>query len=125
MANFNQVGHDCATFIPYPDASSGFNLMITIKYFETEDANKIKAEASLVGLYGSEYDKSCLFTKTLSKEVLLDTNGLDYTKWFEQNYENKEVVDKVLTELASVFNENFGLYQGEFIRALETITQED
>ena len=125
MKNLTQVGHDCATFIPYPYETSGFNLMITIKYFETDEENSIVANASLVGLYGTDYDKSCLFTKTLDKDIVLSRDGLEYQKWFEQNYENKDIVTKILTSLASVFNDNFALYQGEFIRALEEITKED
>lgn len=117
-----QVGHDCATFLPYPDDTSDFNLMITIKYYEIDMLeDSILAVAELVGLYNTNIDKSSLFPHPYKNQLILPRNKESYEKYFENNHQNKEVVDKILKELASVFNENLESIQKDIMIAVNDI----
>lgn len=119
-----QVGHDCATFLPYPDDTSDFNLIVSIKYFELPLLeNSILAVAGIVGLYNTEEDKSAMFEHSYPVQLVLSRDGLDYDKFFEQNYQNQDVVDKVLKQLASVFNDHYDEIQDDLVLAVKDIME--
>lgn len=120
-----QVGHDTVTFLPYPEKDSEFNLIISIKYYEYEKENDmILAHASVVGLYNSDVDKSDMFNNTYSKDVIINRNGLEYEKYFEQNYQNQDVIDNILKELAQVFNEQISSIQQDLVLSVSKIMNE-
>jgi hypothetical protein len=123
--NARQVGHDTVTFLPYPEKDSEFNLIISIKYYEVEnESDKILAHAQVVGLYNSDVDKSDMFNNTYSKDVYLDRNGLEYEKYFEQNYQNQDIIDNILKELAQVFNEQISNIQEDLVLSASKIMNE-
>lgn len=122
---YEVVGHDVVSFMPYPDDTSEFNLMVKINFYKYDVLpDSILAVSTLVGLYNSQIDKSELFSKTFESKKVLNRKGLDYTEYFNNNYENKEVIDEILKELGKTFNENINEITKEIMVAAEKIVNE-
>ena len=123
--NLKLVGHDVISFMPYPDDSSEFHLMVKINFYEAPLlSDSIIVISSLVGLYNSVIDKSELFSHSFDNKLILKRDGLSYLDYFNQNYENKEIVDKILKSLGAVFNSNSKEISLEIMSAAQKIINE-
>lgn len=119
------VGHDVISFLPYPDDTSDFNLMVKINFYKYNTLpDSIEIVAKLVGLYNTNIDKSELFDKTFETKKVLNRKGLEYDDFFNKNYENKEVIDDILKSLGNVFNDNISLLSSLILTAAQKIVSE-
>ena len=64
-----------------------------------------------------------MFEHSYPVQLVLSRDGLDYDKFFEQNYQNQDVVDKVLKQLASVFNDHYDEIQDDLVLAVKDIME--
>ncbi len=119
------VGHDVISFLPYPDDTSDFNLMVKINFYKYNTLpDSILIVAKLVGLYNTNIDKSELFDKTFETKKVLNRKGLEYDDFFNKNYENKEIIDDILKSLGNVFNDNISLLSNLILTAAQKIVSE-
>ncbi len=119
------VGHDVVSFMPYPDDTSDFNLMVKINFYKYDTLpDSILVTAKLVGLYNTNVDKSELFSRVFETKKVLNRKGLEYNDYFNQNYENKDLIDDILKTLGNVFNENINELSEQILEAAKKIVSE-
>ncbi len=119
------VGHDVVSFMPYPDDTSDFNLMVKINFYKYDTLpDSVLVTAKLVGLYNTNVDKSELFSRIFETKKVLNRKGLEYNDYFNQNYENKDLIDDILKTLGNVFNENINELSEQILEAAKKIVSE-
>lgn len=122
--NKELIGHDVISFLPYPDDTSDFNLMVKINFYKYDTLpDSILVIAKLVGLYNTNIDKAEVFDYTFETEKIFNRKGLEYEDFFNKNYENKEIIDDILKSLGNVFNENITELSNMILNAAKKIVE--